>query len=577
MSDKNLTNESGSPFVNLDLFDANNGLIIEQLEKVSNGLSELKSVSNPTLSEVPFLSPLSKSFMVAELQMAVIALVALSNPDCEAVTEKFLVKSLMPFTQNRRAPIQQAVQSLITEKIIYRDLENDIELQLGQRFRAALHAGDMEAIRSLKPFGLIPFLRNFMELVMAERHYSPFGSHFFHNLIQQLHIARNANLTCLKYMENHVVNRPSAEVGMLLFMGVIAKRVMEDDTVYLQEFFSAIDKPHWETKAFVRSEIQSETWPPMVDGYIEIVGHHSIDANLELALTDEGIQALLPELDPDVLESLLESKQITVPHRAPEKIAPQKLLFDASIEAQLRPVHKLLNPTVRDKINKRLHQDQHGVCVLLYGYPGTGKTQFCLQLAREHNMPVMEVNVAQIQSKWVGDSEKNARKIFRQYEKLCKQAKRECLLLFNEADALFSKRIEVTQSVDSMHNALKNIFLEEMENFRGFMMATTNLTGNLDSAFERRFLFKVGFDRPSDGVTSRIWQQYFRGMPEGDALKLAKKYPFSPGEISNVQRKYIIEKALGSAKTRLTLIEDIAQNEKIETQRTGGLKTVGFG
>ena len=179
MSDKNLTNESGSPFVNLDLFDANNGLIIEQLEKVSNGLSELKSVSNPTLSEVPFLSPLSKSLMVTELQMAVIALVALSNPDCEAVTEKFLVKSLMPFTQNRRAPIQQAVQSLITEKIIYRDLENDIELQLGQRFRAALHAGDLEAIRSLKPFGLIPFLRNFMELVMAERHYSPFGSHFF--------------------------------------------------------------------------------------------------------------------------------------------------------------------------------------------------------------------------------------------------------------------------------------------------------------------------------------------------------------------------------------------------------------
>lgn len=364
---------------------------------------------------------------------------------------------------------------------------------------------------------------------------------------------------------------------MLLFLGVIAKRVMEDDTVYLQEFFSAIDKPHWETKAFVRSEIQSETWPPMVDGYIEIVGHHSIDANLELALTDEGIQALLPELDPGVLESLLESKQITVPHRAPEKIAPQKLLFDASIEAQLRPVHKLLNPTVRDKINKQLHQNQHGLCVLLYGYPGTGKTQFCLQLAREHNMPVMEVNVAQIQSKWVGDSEKNARKIFRQYEKLCKQAKRECLLLFNEADALFSKRIEVTQSVDSMHNALKNIFLEEMENFRGFLMATTNLTGNLDSAFERRFLFKVGFDRPSDGVTARIWQQYFRGMSEGDALKLAKKYPFSPGEISNVQRKYIIEKALGSPKTRLTLIEDIAQNEKIETQRTGGLKTVGFG
>ena len=151
------------------------------------------------------------------------------------------------------------------------------------------------------------------------------------------------------------------------------------------------------------------------------------------------------------------------------------------------------------------------------------------------------------------------------------------MLLFNEADALFSKRIEVTQSVDSMNNAMKNIFLEEMENFQGFLMATTNLTGNLDSAFERRFLFKVGFERPGEAVTAKIWQQYFRGLPEVEAMRLAKKYPFSPGEISNVQRKYIIEKALGSNKSRLSLIEDIAINEKIETQRVAGLKTVGFG
>jgi hypothetical protein len=66
-------------------------------------------------------------------------------------------------------------------------------------------------------------------------------------------------------------------------------------------------------------------------------------------------------------------------------------------------------------------------------------------------------------------------------------------------------------------------------------------------------------------------------LPEVEAMRLAKKYPFSPGEISNVQRKYIIEKALGSNKSRLSLIEDIAINEKIETQRVAGLKTVGFG
>jgi hypothetical protein len=577
MSDKNLNNLPRSPFDELDLFDADNSLIIDKLEQISNGIHALHRLENPTFSEVPHLVDLSRSLMIPELQVAIVALVTLSNPDCDSVNEKFIVKSLMPFCQGRRAPVQQALQNLISERLIHRDLESDLELQLSQRFKAAINKGDVEAIRMMKPYGLLPFLKNFMEVVLQERHYSPFGMPHFRSVVQQLHLARNENLACLKYVDAHLLKRGTAEIGMMLFIAVLAKRVIEDETVCVTEFFEAIDKPHWETKAFHRAELHSEQWPPLAMGYFEIIGHHSVDANMEIGLTEEGIQQLLQELSPEVLESLLDAKQITVPHRAPEKIIPQALQYDDDIKAQLRPIHKLLNPSIRTRINKQLNQGQQGVCVLLYGYPGTGKTQFCLQLAREYNMPVMEVNVAQIQSKWVGDSEKNARKIFRQYEKLCKQAKRECMLLFNEADALFSKRIEVTQSVDNMHNAMKNIFLEEMENFQGFLMATTNLTGNLDSAFERRFLFKVGFDRPSEGMTTKIWRQYFRGINLEDAMRLAKKYPFSPGEISNVQRKYIIEKALGSTKNRITLIEEIAQNEKIETHRVSGLKTVGFG
>jgi hypothetical protein len=577
MSDKNLNNLPSSPFDSIAPFEVGQSLIVDKMEQISNGIYKLQSEDKPTLSEVPHLTALSKDLLVSEIQLAVISLVLLSSPNCDAITEKFIVKSLSPFCQGRRAPVQQAIQALVAEKIICRDLEDDTDIHMGQRYRAALHSGSIENIRSLKPFGLLPFLRNFMDVVMSERQYSPFGYPFFNNLVQQLHMARNEDLTCVKFMEKNILNRPTAEVGMMLFLGVIAKRAIEDESVHVGDFFSMIDKPHWETKAFLRAEIQSEQWPPLQKGYFEIVGNHSMDSNIELCITEEGIQELMPELSPEVLESLLEAQQITVPHRTPDRIESQSLIFDQQIQTQLRPIHKLMNPKIRERINKQLKQGQKGVCVLLYGYPGTGKTQFCMQLAKEHDMPVMEVNVAQIQSKWVGDSEKNARKIFRQYEKLCKQAKRDCMLLFNEADALFSKRIEVTQSVDNMHNAMKNIFLEEMENFQGILMATTNLTGNLDSAFERRFLFKVGFDRPGEVVTAKIWQQYFRGLPANDAARFARKHPFSPGEISNVQRKYIIEKALGSTKSRLVLIEEIAANEKIENQRVTGAKTVGFG
>ncbi len=96
-------------------------------------------------------------------------------PSGDAITEKFIVKSLSPFCQGRRAPVQQAIQALVAEKIICRDLEDDKDIHMGQRYRAALHSGSIENIRSLKPFGLLPFLRNFMDVVMSERQYSPFG------------------------------------------------------------------------------------------------------------------------------------------------------------------------------------------------------------------------------------------------------------------------------------------------------------------------------------------------------------------------------------------------------------------
>ncbi len=86
MSDKNLNNQHLSPFDDPDLFGDSKSLIMDQLEKISNGLSHCASLPNPTLSEVPHLSDLSQSLLMPELQLAVIALVALSNPNCDTVT-----------------------------------------------------------------------------------------------------------------------------------------------------------------------------------------------------------------------------------------------------------------------------------------------------------------------------------------------------------------------------------------------------------------------------------------------------------------------------------------------------------
>lgn len=96
----------------------------------------------------------------------------------------------------------------------------------------------------------------------------------------------------------------------------------------------------------------------------------------------------------------------------------------------------------------------------------------------------MQVDMSQMRDKFVGESEKNVKAIFTRYRRLCQESDITPILLLNEADALLSVRLEkMTTSVDQMANTMQNIILQEMENLEGILIATTNLTNNLDGAF----------------------------------------------------------------------------------------------
>ena len=556
-----------------------NNKILETLELICDLLLETSS-NNQSLPQLTPLIEFSKQINLNPLETALLALVNSADPDLEEVSEKFLIKKLRHFFNNKRSPIQQAIHNLVENKILIRERDSSNDLFIHPRFKKALNSGDFNTIKALQPKGLIPFLRNYIDQVLSTRHYHPFGmmtSPFDSDPLAMLNIPQNEHLVCVKYMKKQIETTPCPDIAILLYIAILAKRVVVDEPLNLNDFFHLIDRPHWEVKAFKKAQIHSENWHPIQMGYFEISGNDLMDDDIEIAITEEGIQELLPELSAEIRESLLEAKQITVPHRAPEKIAPIKLLFDKPTQLQLKPIERMLQPQIRNKINETFHTQNKGISILLYGYPGTGKTEFCLQLAKLHNLPIMEVNVAQIQNKWVGESEKNARNVFKQYRKLRKQSQRECILLFNEADALFSKRVEVSSSVDSMNNALKNIFLEEMENMEGIILATTNLTGNLDAAFERRFLYKVGFAKPDTQTCALIWKNYFNRIPMEQATQLAKRFDFSPGEICNVRRKYDIEKILGNTQKQFDLICEISENEKIQDQPLRTKKAMGFG
>lgn len=154
-------------------------------------------------------------------------------------------------------------------------------------------------------------------------------------------------------------------------------------------------------------------------------------------------------------------------------------------------------------------------------------------------MTLSQVNISEIKSMWVGESEKNIKGIFDDYRKMVKQSAKTPILLFNEADAIIGKRmVGAEKAVDKLENNIQNIILQEIEQLDGILIATTNLAENMDKAFERRFLYKVKFEKPDLHGRLQIWQTMIPSLNDADASFLAARYDFSGGEIENIARHY---------------------------------------
>ncbi len=150
---------------------------------------------------------------------------------------------------------------------------------------------------------------------------------------------------------------------------------------------------------------------------------------------------------------------------------------------------------------------------------------------------------------WFGESEKIIRRIFDGYRELLKESDKIPILLFNEADAIISRRRDAGSSaVVQTENAMQNILLEELERFSGILFATTNLVSNIDEAFDRRFLFKLEFHPPDTTARRQIWKVKLPELPVVQYRNLAALYEFSGAQIDNVVRRCEMETMLNGEK-----------------------------
>ncbi|MDR2638291.1 MAG: ATP-binding protein [Helicobacteraceae bacterium] len=237
------------------------------------------------------------------------------------------------------------------------------------------------------------------------------------------------------------------------------------------------------------------------------------------------------------LETLIKEQEIF------ELIDPKPSLDDIVLQPETRHILDNLVKQMDRAVVKRLKEwgikeKSRGIDakIIFHGAPGTGKTMTALGIAKTLKKRVISFDCSKILSMYVGESEKNVRKIFDAYKEISSKTKIEPILLLNEADQFLSGRVAgAGGGAEKMHNQMQNIFLEQIERFEGILIATTNLLENIDPAFSRRFDYKIKFEKPSESERVEIWKKLFpKNAPIAKDLsfKALAKYQLTGAQIA---------------------------------------------
>ena len=325
----------------------------------------------------------------------------------------------------------------------------------------------------------------------------------------------------------------------------------------------------------VATEMMEEKHELFQKGLIEFAKKGNL-SEASITLSDKGRKLVLGE-KAFLFEDSINDKNLIKTDNIKEK----KLFYSPENQKEIDRLKAALQEEKLKGIQQRLKDDglPVGVAVLLYGAPGTGKTESVMQIAKETGRSIVHVDISEAKSAWFGESEKRIKKIFTSYKNACEIAEKKGelmpILLFNEADALISKRKSDTSgNCAQTENAIQNIILEELESLKGIFIATTNLASNMDSAFERRFLFKIKFENPSREAKTSIWMNKLTWLDKESATEFATEYDFSGGQIDNIVRKIAMNEVITGERPAITDIHDMCKCEKIDNP--DGARRMGF-
>ena len=389
-----------------------------------------------------------------------------------------------------------------------------------------------------------------------------------HELCEELQslFEDNPQVGFVKYLKEYYLNAED-QMMVAFFCHRLVNR--DDDDIR----FGQIEDLYDNQADFNRAKTELRSGEHKVQR-IKVIEHRCVDGIADVTrykLTESAKRTLLAEMKINAAEEKLADMLDA------SKLGEKQLFFPKDIERQVQELGSFLQPENYQKIQDRMKEKgfRNGFACLFYGGPGTGKTETVYQLAKKTGRNIMVVDVPQLKSMWVGQSEKNVKALFDRYREQVKRAKLTPILLFNEADAIIGKRKNGAENaVDKMENSLQNIILQEMEQLDGIMIATTNLQENMDKAFERRFLYKIKFEKPTEEARRHIWHTMIPELSDMDIHTLASKYDFSGGQIENIARHYAIDIILyAQSDDMLPMLIRHCDNERLDEKTS---RKIGF-
>lgn len=257
-------------------------------------------------------------------------------------------------------------------------------------------------------------------------------------------------------------------------------------------------------------------------------------------------------------------------------IRPKDLFYCAQDLRNVQRLRSAAAPAEYERIIKALTDAGERPCLsaILYGAPGTGKTELARQIARESGRSILVVDVPKVFGIYIGEGAIRLRDLFQTYRYVCAVSRVSPILFMDEADGILGQRVtDITRAANKDANSCQSIILDELNSLPGMLIATTNLIRNLDEAMLRRFMIKAEFHLPDAETRARLWLSKFPSLSPDEAQGLAERYETSGGIIDNIVSIAIID---GILEKRPITAEDL--HEYCEQQGIGRKhqKRIGF-